>query len=71
MTMLDRFEATDRPNNMATLIYRNMRSGAYMPDGTTYGTVSRSNETVHEIVEFTMQDFMYMYNHMFKPVNNN
>ena len=61
MTMLDRFEPTDRPNNMATLIYRNMRSGAYMPDDAIYGTVYISNETANEIVDFTMHDFMYMY----------
>ena len=36
MTTLNRFENTDKPNNMATIIYRNMRSGAYMPDDAIY-----------------------------------
>ena len=71
MTMLDRFEANGKPNNMATIIYRNMRSGAYMPDDAIYGTVYISNETANEIVDFTMQDFVYMYNQIFKPVNIN
>ena len=71
MTMLDRFEANDKPNNMATIIYRNMRSGAYMPEDAIYGTVYIPNETTNEIDDFTMQYFMYMYNHRFKPVNNN
>ena len=56
---------------MATIVYRTMRSGAYMPDDAIYGTVYISNETANEIVDFTMQDFVYMYNQMFKPVNNN
>ena len=38
MTMMDRFETADKPNTMATTIYPNMRSGAYVPDDTIYGT---------------------------------
>ena len=71
MTMLDMFGAADKPNRMATIIYRNMRSGAYMPDDTICGTVYITNETASEIVYFTMHDFMYMYNHIFKPINTN
>jgi hypothetical protein len=71
MTMLGKFEATDKPNNMATLIYRNMRSGAYMPDDAIYGTVYLSYEAANNIVCFTMQDFVCMYNQTCKPVNNN
>ena len=71
MTMLDTFEAADKPNRMATIIYRNMRSGAYMPDDTICGTVYITNETANEIVDFTMHDFMYMYNQIFKPINTN
>ena len=65
MTMLDRFETNDKPNKMATIIYRNMRSGAYMPDDAIYGTVYISNETANKIVGFTMHDFMYMYNQIY------
>ena len=72
MTMLDTFEAADKPNRMATIIYRNMRSGAYMPDDTICGTVYITNETANEIVDFTMHDyFMYMHNHIFNPINTN
>ena len=48
-----------------------MRSGAYMPDDTICGTVYITNETANEIVDFTMHDFMYMYNQIFKPINTN
>ena len=49
MTMLDTSKATDKPHNMATTIYRNMKSGAYMPDGTIYGTVYITNETANAL----------------------
>ena len=68
---MGRFDATDKPNKMATLIYRNMRSGAYMPDNAIYETVCIANETANKVVDFTMQYFMYMYNQIFKPVHNN
>ena len=71
MTMLDTFEAADKPNRMATIIYCNMRSGAYMPDDTICGTVYITKETANEFVDFTMHDFMYMYNQIFKPINTN
>ena len=68
MAMLDRFEANDKPNNMATIIYRNMRSGAYMPDDAIYGTVYISNEAANEITDLTMQYFVCMHTQIFKPV---
>ena len=71
MTMLDTFEAADKPNKMATNVNRNMRSGAYMPDVTIYGTVYITNETANEIVDFAMHDFMYMYNQICKPIYTN
>ena len=46
-------------------------SGACIPDYAIYGTLYISNETANEIADFTMKDFMYMYNQMFKPVNTN
>ena len=61
----------DKPNKMATTIYRNMRSGAYMPDDTIYGTVYITNETANEIVDFTIQDFMYMHNQIVKSIITN
>ena len=64
MTMLGRFEATDKPNNMVTIIYRSMMSGAYMPDDAIYGTVYISNETANEIVDVTMQRI-----HVHVPLN--
>ena len=71
MTMLDTFETADKPNKMATINYRNMRSGAYMPEDTICGTVYITNETANEIVDFTTHDFMYMYNQICKPINTN
>ena len=69
--MLDTLAAADKPNRMATIIYRNMRSGAYMPEDTICGTVYITTETANETVDVTMHDFMYMYNQIFKPINTN
>ena len=71
MTVLDTFEAADKPNKMATTIYRNMRSGAYMPDDAIYGTVYIAKETANEIVDVTAQYFMFTYNQIFKPMHTN
>ena len=61
----------DKPNKMETTINRNLRSGAYMPDDTIYGTVYITNETADKIVDFTMHYFMYMSNQRLKPININ
>ena len=42
-----------------------------MPDDTIYGTVYITNETANEIVDFTIQDFMYMHNQIVKSIITN
>ena len=47
---------------MATHMFRNVGSGAYVPDYIIYGTVYVANETANTIVNFMMQDFVLIYN---------
>ena len=72
MTMLDAFDCEDDPcgdelNVLAPTIYRRTRSENYTPDDIIYGTVYISNETINEIIDFTMEDLTYICKQVLKP----
>jgi len=60
MTMIDRFSDFDPINILATILFRKLRSALYTPTDIIQGDVYISNETEHEIVDFTLEDFNYI-----------
>ena len=68
MTMLDSFEFDeDKPNAMATTIYRRMKSYTHTDNTKIYGNVYIGNETDAERVDFTRQDLTSICNQTFTP----
>ena len=60
MTMIDRISDFDPINILATILFRKLRSSIYTPSDIIQGDVYISNETEHEIVDFTLEDFNYI-----------
>ncbi len=60
MIMLDQFEPDDRPNPMATVLFRKLKSMHYTPDGVIPGIVFIGKETDEELVDFTVEEFQYV-----------
>ena len=60
MTMIDDFSDFDPLNIQATNLFRKLRSFVYTPTDYVVGDVYISNETEHDIVDFTMEDFNYI-----------
>ena len=61
MTMLDTFNKDDDLNILATMLFRKLRSPHHEPDDVICGTVYIANETVDEIIDFTMDDYIFKY----------
>ena len=60
MAMIDRLSDFDPINILATILFRKLRSSIYTPSDIIQGDVYISNETEHEIVDFTLEDFNYI-----------
>ena len=72
MALLGSFDFNaDKPNILATTIYRRMLSGAYKPNDTIYLTVCIGSETADKIVDFTTQDLAYICKQILRPVYTN
>ncbi len=60
MIMLDHFEPDDKPNPMATVLFRKLKAMHYTPDDVIPGIVFIGNETDDELVDFSIEDFQYV-----------
>ena len=60
MTMVDQFSDFDPITILATALFRKLRSPMYTPTDIILGDVYTSNETEHEVVDFTLEDFNYI-----------
>ena len=60
LTMLDTFNADDDLNILATMLFRKLRSPHCEIDNVICGTLYIANETVDEIIDFTMDDYIYI-----------
>jgi hypothetical protein len=66
MTFPDIFEATDKLNPMATLIYQYLKNPRGITDEYICGTAYISNETMDDIIDFTKKDFKYILDRVLK-----
>ena len=60
MTMLDLFTPNDDFNIVATVLFRRLRSSHCTPCNDICGTVYLVNESEHDIIDFTMEVYMYV-----------
>ena len=60
MAMLDLCPEGDQLNILATVLFRRLRYKDQEPDDAIFGTVYIANETVDEIIDFTMDDYIYI-----------
>ena len=61
MTMKDLFEPDDDINIVATVMFRRMRTSHCTPSNDIIcGTVYLVNENEHDIIYFTMEDYVYV-----------
>ena len=58
--MLDQFESDDKPNPMATVLFKKLKAMRYTPDDVIPGVVFIGNKTDEELVDFTVEDFQYV-----------
>ncbi len=61
ITMLDQFQPEDEPNPLATMLFRKLRAEHYTPDDIIFGKVFLANETDDELIDFTKEDFAYIF----------
>lgn len=61
MTMLDVFMPGDPPNPLATMLFRKLYCNGGGIDDAIPGVVFISNETADDIVDFTTDDFAYLF----------
>ena len=66
LTMLDTFNADDDLNILATMLFRKLRPPLHDPDDVICGTVYIANETVDDIIDFTIDDYIYIRDRVFK-----
>ena len=64
ITMLDRFEPGDDLNMRATVVFNRLRTRTPVKWTPIYGDVYIGNETDEDIIDFTMDDFNYIIDHM-------
>ena len=64
ITMLDRFEPRDDLNIQATLLFNRLRTSTSLAETIICGDVYIGNETDEDIIDFTMDDFNYILDHM-------
>ncbi len=57
MIVLDQFEPDDKPNPMATVLYRKLKAMHYTPEDVIPGVVFIGNETDDELVGFPLKIF--------------
>ena len=60
MIMLDQFESDDKPNPMATVLFRKLKALRDTPEDVILGVVFIGNETDEELVDFSIEDFQYV-----------
>ena len=54
------FNDDDEVHILATVLFRELRSTRHEPDDVICGMVYHANETVGKIIDFTMDDYMYI-----------
>ena len=67
VTMLDQFTPEDPPNSWATVLFRKLYSNGGGVDDEIPGLVFISNETDNEVIDFTMEDFVYIWTRVILP----
>ena len=65
MTMVDVSQEGDRLNTLATALVRRLRYKDHDTDDIILGAVYFANETVNEIIDFTMDDYIYIRDRVF------
>jgi hypothetical protein len=59
--MLDLFVPNDDVNVVATVLFRKLRSGHGVPcNDIICGTVHLVKENEHDVIDFTMEDYVYV-----------